>query len=351
MIWILAFKLGSGRPRNTMKGFWISLTGQVEMSISSLGRTKVGNSMVTPGLFHHAFGLLLLFFWKILIINRMAGPVRRGGQSVHWATSPPRSNQSPTTSSRLSSQSSVPIYFSPGDHRLVDSSPLSVDNLFVKTPTDSHLGQQDALYNQSAPGMLGRQYDLLSMKTPEMKLSLDQQQRRFNAKNLPPTKKDDFELDPMAPIRAMRSTGGKSGGSTSLHSLEKVEERAEEPDDDVREFITSHQQQEERGEDSWGDCFAVEWISTRKLPFNRTRQIRNPWNHDREVKVSRDGTELEPTVGQKLLDEWHKLSEPQDQEPLTFEGGVGQGDHGGGSKLDGSEQQSAEEDKEGEKAD
>jgi len=37
MIWILAFKQGSGRPRNTMKGFWISPTGRVKMSISSLG--------------------------------------------------------------------------------------------------------------------------------------------------------------------------------------------------------------------------------------------------------------------------------------------------------------------------
>ena len=298
----------------------------------------------------------------------MAGPVRRGGQSVHWATSPTRSNQSPTTSSRLSSQSSVPIYFSPGDHRLVDSSPLSVDSLHVKTPTTdsgSHLataGHQDALHNQSAPGMLGKQYNLPSMKTPEMKLSLDQQQqRRIKTKNLPtPAQKDDFELDPLAPVRAMRSTGGKSAGSASLHSLEKVEERGEEPDDDVQE--SSHRQEEEKGEDAWGDCFAVEWISTRKLPFNRTRQIRNPWNHDREVKVSRDGTELEPTVGQKLLDEWQKLSEPQEQEPLTSEGGVGQGSHGGGSKLDGTsskrsgprwtvmDQRSAGEGREGEKA-
>jgi hypothetical protein len=301
-----------------MKGSWISLTGQVETSISSLGRTKAGNSMATPG-------QLPLVVWSlgcywILIINRMAGPVRRGGQNIHWATSP-RSNQSPTISSRLSSQSSVPIYFSPGDHRLVDSSPLPVDSLHVpvKTPTDSHVGQQDAPHYQSAPGRLGGQYKLPSINTPEMKLSLDQQQRQFKAKHLPPAQKDNFELDPLAPVRAMRSTAGKPG-STSLHPLEKVEERAE-PDDDVVQESASPQQ-EEKGEDlsQWGECFAVEWISTRKLPFNRTRQIRNPWNHDREVKVSRDGTELEPTVGQKLLDDWFKLSEPEQQETLTFEG-------------------------------
>lgn len=275
----------------------------------------------------------------------MAGPVRRGGQNIHWATTPPRSNQSPT-SSRLPSQSSVPIYFSPGDHRLVDSSPLSVGSLHVplKTPADSQ-------HHRSAPGMLGGQYNLPSMKTPEMKLSLDQHQRRFKATNPPPTQKDDFELDPLAPVRAMRSTAGKPGSA----ALEKVEERAEEPDDVVVQESTLHQQ-EEKGDESWGDCFAVEWISTRKVPFNRTRQIRNPWNHDREVKVSRDGTELEPTVGQKLLDDWFKLSEP---EQLQEQGSS----HGGGSNLDGpsskrlgpgwtvAEQRSVGEGKEGEKTD
>ncbi|KAF8963018.1 YT521-B-like domain-containing protein [Flammula alnicola] len=66
-----------------------------------------------------------------------------------------------------------------------------------------------------------------------------------------------------------------------------------------------------RGEETWGDSFAVQWLCTDPLPFHRTRHLRNPWNHDKEVKVSRDGTELEPTVGQQLLSEWEKLSEPQ----------------------------------------
>ncbi|THH30043.1 hypothetical protein EUX98_g4153 [Antrodiella citrinella] len=57
----------------------------------------------------------------------------------------------------------------------------------------------------------------------------------------------------------------------------------------------------------WGDSFKIEWIRTNHLPFYRTRHLRNRWNHDREVKVSRDGTELEPSVGQALLDEWEKM--------------------------------------------
>ena len=262
----------------------------------------------------------------------MAGPVRRGGQSIHWAPSPPRSNQSPT-SSRLSSQSSNPVFFSPGDRRLVDNSPLSVD---VKTPTDP--GQQSALHNQSAPGMLGMKYELPSMNTPETKHSLDQQQTQFKAKNLPPAVKDGFKLDPSAPVRAMRSVGGKSDVSRlSLHSLEEVEEKAEEPGDDVQKPSVSHQQEARGEEELWGDCFAVEWISTERLPFSCTRQIRNPWNHDREVKVSRDGTELEPTVGQRLLDEWHKLSQSRRRPSFTSEGGVDvQAGHGSGSKSIGS---------------
>ena len=49
--------------------------------------------------------------------------------------------------------------------------------------------------------------------------------------------------------------------------------------------------------------FRIEWIRTASLPFFCTWHLRNPWNHGREVKVSRDGTELEPNVGQRLIDE------------------------------------------------
>ena len=303
------------------------------MSISYLGRTKAGSFMVTPGLFYLLSDYCHLE--EFLIIIRMAGPVRRGGQSIHWAPSPPRSNQSPT-SGRLASQPSSPTFFSPGDHRLVDNSPLPLDGVHGKSATDPGSGQPHN-HPQSAPGMFGAKYDFPSMKTPEMKYSLDQARIRPKARNQPIVHNDDFELDFSAPIRAMRSGKGKSGSRrTSLHSLEKVEERAEELVDDVQESTFSPEQGE-KAENMWGDCFAVEWISTERLPFHRTRQIRNPWNHDREVKVSRDGTELEPTVGQRLLDEWHRLADRQ-QDQLTLEGGVDTqaGHGGGGSKPAGS---------------
>jgi hypothetical protein len=67
----------------------------------------------------------------------------------------------------------------------------------------------------------------------------------------------------------------------------------------------------------WGRPFRVEWIRTTHLPFLRTRHLRNPWNHGREVKISRDGTELEPSIGQQLLEEWDKLPPSPADDPAA----------------------------------
>ncbi|KAL1413102.1 hypothetical protein Q8F55_000851 [Vanrija albida] len=56
--------------------------------------------------------------------------------------------------------------------------------------------------------------------------------------------------------------------------------------------------------------FRLQWIKVGPLSFSRTRHLRNPWNGDREVKVSRDGTEVEPGVGAQLLAEWDRLDAP-----------------------------------------
>ncbi|KAN0122353.1 YT521-B-like domain containing protein [Hyaloscypha variabilis] len=61
---------------------------------------------------------------------------------------------------------------------------------------------------------------------------------------------------------------------------------------------------------AWGKPFKVEWISTTRLPFYRTRGLRNPWNSNREVKIARDGTELETSVGRRLLGLFHRLPSP-----------------------------------------
>lgn len=61
---------------------------------------------------------------------------------------------------------------------------------------------------------------------------------------------------------------------------------------------------------AFGKPFKIEWIATNRLPFYRTRGLRNPWNANREVKIARDGTELEPGVGRRLLQmfEFHRTA-------------------------------------------
>jgi len=59
---------------------------------------------------------------------------------------------------------------------------------------------------------------------------------------------------------------------------------------------------EHKEEKAGGNVFRIDWIRWESpLPFHRTREIRNPWNRHREIKVSRDGTEIEPSVGAILL--------------------------------------------------
>ena len=60
------------------------------------------------------------------------------------------------------------------------------------------------------------------------------------------------------------------------------------------------------GAQSFGKPFKIEWLSTERLPFYRTRGLRNPWNANREVKIARDGTELETSVGRRLAQMFHR---------------------------------------------
>lgn len=83
------------------------------------------------------------------------------------------------------------------------------------------------------------------------------------------------------------------------------EAEREESEDAADDSSSSAKSQEAGGDDSptkaWGKPFKLEWLSTARLPFYRTRGLRNPWNSNREVKIARDGTELEPGVGRRLV--------------------------------------------------
>jgi hypothetical protein len=68
---------------------------------------------------------------------------------------------------------------------------------------------------------------------------------------------------------------------------------------------------------SWGKPFKIEWISTNRLPFYRTRGLRNSWNANREVKIARDGTELETSVGERLIQMFHRLGPSSTVAPMS----------------------------------
>ncbi|KAF4446610.1 hypothetical protein F53441_9741 [Fusarium austroafricanum] len=68
---------------------------------------------------------------------------------------------------------------------------------------------------------------------------------------------------------------------------------------------------EEGATKTWGKPFKLEWLSTSRLPFYRTRGLRNPWNSNREVKIARDGTELEPSVGRRLIGLFNRVQSPE----------------------------------------
>ncbi|XP_050044993.2 3'-5' RNA helicase YTHDC2-like [Dermacentor andersoni] len=55
---------------------------------------------------------------------------------------------------------------------------------------------------------------------------------------------------------------------------------------------------------SGGRCYFIKWKHRCNLPFQDTRHLLNPWNENRKVQVSRDGQELEPSVGEALCHLW-----------------------------------------------
>ena len=90
----------------------------------------------------------------------------------------------------------------------------------------------------------------------------------------------------------------------------EVEGDEDESSDDESETESSSKAGIEHEAKMWGKPFQLEWLSTSRLPFYRTRGLRNPWNSNREVKIARDGTELEPSVGQRLIGLFNRVYSP-----------------------------------------
>ncbi|KAL0568703.1 hypothetical protein V5O48_013279 [Marasmius crinis-equi] len=267
------------------------------------------------------------------------------------------------TDHRASSRSARDLYFQtrmveensqPLDASLGDVNSLQSFGSF--SPGSEARGGSMSLADErkTAPAELEQQHRKITVHTPLAKFSLDdlapvkdRQSKSIavtvsnslpwpdddkRAKSISvPTSDRPFILDEEAPLRAMKKP---NGSDDSLQGAQdEADEQAEEREQEIGEGgsgAAGKGKEKATAPDgidapaksnppdgdvapskdepnAWGDSFKVEWICTERLPFYRTRHIRNPWNNDREIKVSRDGTELEPSVGQQLLDEWERF--------------------------------------------
>ncbi|KAK0126338.1 hypothetical protein ONS95_007947 [Cadophora gregata] len=101
-----------------------------------------------------------------------------------------------------------------------------------------------------------------------------------------------------------------SARGTIFWEVERDETEGADEEDESQSNRSDEDPDSKASSKAWGKPFQVEWVSTTRLPFYRTRGLRNPWNSNREVKIARDGTELEGAVGRRLLSLFHRIPSP-----------------------------------------
>ncbi|RKF64752.1 putative rna- rbd [Erysiphe neolycopersici] len=121
----------------------------------------------------------------------------------------------------------------------------------------------------------------------------------------------------LSPASGYTPKGRIIDDSTRSTIFWEIDREGEKDEDETDEIESNKSIPEEPPQILWGKPFEIEWISTVRLPFHRTRGLRNPWNSNREVKIARDGTELETGIGNRLIALFHKLPSPT---PLPIPG-------------------------------
>ena len=197
---------------------------------------------------------------------------------------------------RSNSKPNKPTYFlSPSQSYLASSSPSEL------SPSEEVKGVAAAARGQRNTDPTRPTAQLLNNKGTSLTITTQR------AQTLDP--KAGASYFPPVPIAATSASPGPEtekqqilGGSTrqpelgedgvlrkdTVLSPDEKEERKQEHRDELEE-------PQEFSPEGWGQSFNIQWIKVGSLPFGRTRHLRNPWNADREVKVSRDGTEVEPS--------------------------------------------------------
>lgn len=225
------------------------------------------------------------------------GPIRRGEGSVAWASLHPEDISQP----RLLPSNALTL--SPDEAPVMGISPIPMLAPLAHVVTPGRVRVEVERHYQSAPPNLGGLPlpDFRLVDSPRLAVSLDGYEDRRSAS------RDPFVLDEEAPRRAMKLRFERIA-ALGRHDI------ASDTKGKSKEVIVSA----DKGHDAdldpshtlvpdWGECFKIQWLERRKLPFHRTRHLRNSWNQGREIKISRDGTELETNVGMQVLKEWDAL--------------------------------------------
>lgn len=302
--------------------FILKSLGERDLEISvqnGLWATQKHNELVLDRAYRTSRDVFLIFSvnksGEFYGYARMAGPIRQGEGRVSWSSSSQTSPPPPSSSARLPSLaerrllSDAPMFLSPDTiQQSKDAKPGMSSGC---PPTILHAQKtadlrQDLLRTDSrphadtAPPRLGGPEAQVD-HSPDLKYSLDHHELRHRTM----ATQGGFHLDPIAPFRAMKdpvvgieALVDDDAAQSELHDPAPAQASSGDGANDM-----------DRASPTWGDCFRVEWLELRKVPFHKTRHLRNAWNKGREIKVSRDGTELESSVGKRFLEEWANLVE------------------------------------------
>lgn len=96
-----------------------------------------------------------------------------------------------------------------------------------------------------------------------------------------------------------------SARGTIFWEVESLEDGVDDTRSERSDRSLDETEAEVEGGQTFGKPFRIQWMSTERVPFHRTRGLRNPWNANREVKIARDGTEIEPSIGRKVVQLFH----------------------------------------------
>lgn len=124
------------------------------------------------------------------------------------------------------------------------------------------------------------------------------------------------ESDPLKPIPTAPSDWAPKGrviddsARGTIFWEAESDEAEEKGDSDEDHSENNDHEADDIRTRTWGKPFKIEWLSTNRVPFYRTRGLRNPWNSNREVKIARDCTELETSIGRRLTAMFHREASP-----------------------------------------